>query len=40
MIVVIILLLLIIKLINLYFIGELSNNIEDYIFVYNKIKKI
>jgi hypothetical protein len=28
------------KLINLYFIGELSNNIKDYIFVYNKTKKI
>lgn len=36
----IIILLLIIKLMNLYFSGELTHNINDFIVVYNYIKKI
>jgi len=39
LIVIMITLLLTIKLVNLFFIGELVNNIDDYILVYNHIKK-
>ena len=39
LIVIYLVLLIVIKLMNIYFISELNTNIDDYILVYNHIKK-